>query len=117
MSVTYLYGHNKLVYNEAADTLPKAGAAKSTVHKTVRPRGPMDDGPTARRQKRTRTRGIKRQARVQVSDSDSGSDKPMAIKGGGRCVMRRWTFRIPSQTSARQCAKAQCRGTVYVSDP
>ena len=30
-----VYGHNKLVCNDAADALARAGAAKSTVHKTV----------------------------------------------------------------------------------
>ena len=60
VSVTHVYGHNKLVYNEAANALARAGAAKSTVHKRVRARGLTDDGPRARRQKHTRTRGIKR---------------------------------------------------------
>ena len=78
--VTHVYGHNKLVYNEAADALARAGAAKSTVHRTVRPRGPTGEGPRARRQKRTRTRGVKRQAAVQVSNSDSGSDRPTVIR-------------------------------------
>ena len=65
MSVTHVCGHNKLVYNEAADALARAGAAKSTVCKAVRPRELTDDGPRARRQKHTRTRGVKRQAVVQ----------------------------------------------------
>ena len=64
MSVIHVYGQNKLVYNEAGNALARAGAAKSSVHKTVRPRGPTEDGPRARRQKHTRTRGIKRQAAV-----------------------------------------------------
>ena len=33
MSVTHVYGHNRLVYNEEADTLAKAGAARSKVHR------------------------------------------------------------------------------------
>ena len=79
VSMTHVYGHNKLVHNDAADELARAGAAKSTVHKTSRPRGPTDDGPRVRRQKHTRTRGVKRQAAMQVSDSDSGSDRPIVI--------------------------------------
>ena len=60
VSVTHVYGHNKLIYTEAADALARAGVAKSTVHTTVRPKGPTEEGPRARRQKRTRTRGVKR---------------------------------------------------------
>ena len=57
MSVTHVYGHNKLVYNDAPDALARAGATKSTLHKTVRPKGPTEDGPRVRRQKHTRLRG------------------------------------------------------------
>ena len=71
VSMTHVYGHNKLVYNNAADA-----RAKSTVHKTSRPRGPTDDGPRVRRQKHTRTQEVKRHTAVQVSDSDSGNDRP-----------------------------------------
>ena len=70
MSMTHVYGHDKLVYYDAADALARGGAAKSRVHKTLRPKGPLDDGPSVRRQKHTRTRGIKRQAAVQVLNDD-----------------------------------------------
>ena len=86
MSVTHVYGHNKLIYNKVADAPARARAAKSTVHRTVRPRGPTDEGQRARRQKRIRTRGVKRQAVIQVSDSDSGSDKPTEIRHRRRGV-------------------------------
>ena len=87
VSITHLYGHNKLIFNEAADALARAGAAKSTVYRMVRPRGPTDEGLTARRQKCIRTRAVKRQAAIQVSDSDSGSDRPTEI------CHRRWGMR------------------------
>ena len=80
VSITHVYGHNTLVYNDATDALARAGAAKSTVHKTGRPTGPTEDGPSVRRQKHTRTRGVKRQVAVQVSDSDLGSDRPIVIR-------------------------------------
>ena len=94
MSVTHVYGHSKLVYNEAANALSRAGAAKSMVHRTVRPRGPTDDGSRARRQKHTRTRVVKRQATVQVSDSDSCSDRPIVIRHRQR-EMRNAPMDIP----------------------
>ena len=60
LAVTHVYGHNKIVYNEAADELAKAGAAQSKVHRPVRPRMALDDGPQCRRPKETRGRGVKR---------------------------------------------------------
>ena len=60
VSMTHVYGHSKLVYNDAADGLGKAGAARSMVHRASRPRGPAKGEPRARRQKHMRTRGVKR---------------------------------------------------------
>ena len=85
-SVTHVYGHNKLMYNEAADAPARVGAGKSTVRRAVRPMGPTDEGPRARRQKRIRTRGVKRHAAIQVSDGDSGSDRPTEIRHRRRGV-------------------------------
>ena len=68
VTMTHVYGHNKIVYNEAADELAKAGAAQSKVHQPVRPRKAPDDGPSGRRPKQTRGQGVKRQASVQGSD-------------------------------------------------
>ena len=39
VSMIHVYGHNKLIYNEATNALAKAGAARSTVHSVSRPRG------------------------------------------------------------------------------
>ena len=78
--MTHVYGHNKLVYNDVADAVARAGAAKLSLHKTPRPRGPSGDGPRVRRQKHTQMRGVKRTAAVRVSDDDSGSDKPIVIR-------------------------------------
>ena len=80
VSMTHVYGHNKLVYNNAADGLAKVGAARSTVHRASWPRGPAEGEPRARRQKHVRTRGVKRQAALQTSESDSGSEKPIVIR-------------------------------------
>ena len=79
MSMTHVYGHNKL-YNDAADDLAKAGAARSMVHRASRPRGPAEGELRARRQKHMRTQGVKRQAAVQASQSDSASDRPIVIR-------------------------------------
>ena len=79
MSMSHVYGHNKLVYNDATDKLARAGAVKSTVHKTSQPTGLTDDGLRVRRQKHTRTRGVKWQVAVQVSDGDLGSNRPIII--------------------------------------
>ena len=38
ISTTHVYDHNRLVYNEEADTLGKAGAAMSKVHRQRRVR-------------------------------------------------------------------------------
>ena len=80
MSMTHVYGHNKPVYNDAVDALARAGAAKSSVHKTPRPMGPSEDGRRARRQNHTRMRGVKRQAAVQLTEEDPGSDRPIVIR-------------------------------------
>ena len=74
LSVTHVYGHNKISYNEAADGLAKAGAARSKVHRTARPRQAADDGTGRARRKQMRGRGVKRQASVQTSDDNTGSD-------------------------------------------
>ena len=79
VSMTHVYGHNKLVYHDAADDLAKARAARSTVHGASRPRGQAGGDPRARRRKHVRTRGVKRQAAMQASNSDSGSDRPIVI--------------------------------------
>ena len=80
MSMTHVYGHNRLVYNEEADALAKAGATLSKEHK---PRGvrdmPRGNG-EATRQKRMRSSGIKRQAAGQVSDDNTHSDRPGHIR-------------------------------------
>ena len=83
--MTHVYGHNKLVYNEEADAFAKAGAALSKMH---RPRCVMDmprGSPEATRRKRTRGRGIKRQAAVQVLDGSIDSDRPGQLNGIKRC--------------------------------
>ena len=72
--------HNKLIFNKAADALTKAGAAQSTVHRVAWPRGPAGGEPRATRQKLVRARGVKRQATVQTSDSETGSDRPVVIR-------------------------------------
>ena len=66
MLMTHVYGRNRLVYNEEADTLAKAGAAMSKVHRPRRVRGMPQGSPEATRRKQTRGREIKRQAAVQV---------------------------------------------------
>ena len=80
VSMTHVYGHNKLVYNDTADDLAKAGAARSMVHRVSRPRGFAGGEPRATRQKLVGARGVKRQAALQVSESDTGSDMPTAIR-------------------------------------
>ena len=57
VTVTHIYGHNKLVYSDTADELAKAGAAQSLVHRPVRPMLAPDDGPRGRRPKQTRGQG------------------------------------------------------------
>ena len=64
MSMTHVYGHNKVIYHDAADAPAKAGAARSTVHRVSRPRGSAGGEPRATRQKLVRVRGVKRQATV-----------------------------------------------------
>ena len=68
ISMTHVYGHNKLVYNVEADALAKAGAALSKVHKPRRVRDMPQVNGEATRRKHTRGGGFKRQAAVQVSD-------------------------------------------------
>ena len=58
VSMTHVYGHNKLIYNEATDALAKAGAARSTMHRVARPRGPAGGEPQATRQKLMRARRV-----------------------------------------------------------
>ena len=94
MSMTHVYGYNKLIYNEAADALAKAGAARSTVHRVARPRGPAGGEPQATKQKLVRARGVKRQAAVQTSDSETGSDTPVVIHHR-RQHMRKTLMDIP----------------------
>ena len=79
VSMTHVYGHNKLVYNDAADDLAKGGAARSTVHRILWPKGPPEGEPRATRQKHMRAQGVKRQAAVQASESDTCSDRSIAI--------------------------------------
>ena len=64
ISVTQVYGHDRLVYNEEADALAKAGAALSKVHRPRRVRDMPKGRPEATRRKQTRGREIKRQAVV-----------------------------------------------------
>ena len=88
--MTHVYGHNKNVYNDAADALARAGAAKSKVHRTVRPKVAPGDGLRVRRQKQTRSRGVKGQASLQVSEDDKDSDRPIII-----CHKRRRMRNVP----------------------
>ena len=94
MSMTHVYGHNKLIYNEVADALAKARAAWSTVHRLSRPRGSAGGLPRATRQKLVRARGVKRQAAAQTSDSETGSDTPIVIRNRRR-QMRNAPMDIP----------------------
>ena len=55
MSMTHVYGHNKLVYNDAADDLAKVGAARCTVHRISWLRGPAEGEARATRQKHVRS--------------------------------------------------------------
>ena len=116
VSVTHVYGHNKLKYNDAADALARAWAAKSTVHKTVRPRGPTDDKPRARRQKHTRARGVKWQATECGSQTvtQARSDRPIVIRHR-RQGMRNAPMDIPDPEPNKRQAERQ--GTVYDGDP
>ena len=54
ISMTHVYGHNKLVYNEEADTLAKAGAAMLKVHRPRRVKDMPQGSPQATRRKQTR---------------------------------------------------------------
>ena len=44
VSMAHVYGHNKLVYNNDADDLAKARAARSKVHGVSWPGGPAPGG-------------------------------------------------------------------------
>ena len=63
-SMTHVYGHNRLVYNEEADALAKAGAALSKVHKPRRVEDMLHGSRVASRRKQM-GRGIKHKAAVQ----------------------------------------------------
>ena len=78
VSMTHVYGHKTLVYNDAVDDLAKAGAARSMVHKVLWPRGPAGGEPRSTRQKLVRAQGVKRQAAMQTSDRETGSDRLQA---------------------------------------
>ena len=95
VTVMHVYGRNKIVYNEAADELAKAGAAQSKIHRPVRPRRAPDDGPRGGRQKHTRGRGPKRRVSVQVSDDSTCtcSDGSVVI-----CQRRRRMRNAPGAT-------------------
>ena len=80
VTVTHIYGHNKILYNDAVDELAKLGAAQSKIHRPVRPKRALDDGPRGGRQKCTRGRGVKRQASVQVCDDSTCSDRSIVIR-------------------------------------
>ena len=80
VTVTHVYGHNKIVYNDAADELAKAGASLSKVHRPVRPGKAPDNGPQGRKAKYNRGRGVKRQAAVQVSDESTDSDRSILMR-------------------------------------
>ena len=54
ISMTHVYGHNKRVYNEEADTLAKAGAAMSKVHRPGRVRDMPKGSLEATRRKQAR---------------------------------------------------------------
>ena len=94
ISMTHIYGHNWLVYNEEADALAKAGAALSKVHKLRRVRDIPQERGEASRRKQTRVRGIKRQAAVQALDESTDSDKPAHIRDRRR-EMRNVPLDIP----------------------
>ena len=51
VSMAHVYGHNRIMYNDAVDALAKAGAAKSKVHKIVRPKVAPDDAPPGKKAK------------------------------------------------------------------
>ena len=80
ISITHVYGHNSLVYNEEVDTLAKAGVAMLKVHRPRRVKDMPQGSPVATRRKQTKGRGIKRQAAVQVSDDSTDSDRPAHIR-------------------------------------
>ena len=92
--MTHVKGHNKNVYNDAAGALARAGAAKSKVHQRVRHRVAPENGPRVTRQKETRSRGVKRQASVQVSEDDIDGYKPIIIRHKRR-RMRNAPLEIP----------------------
>ena len=113
MSMMHVYGHNKPVYNDPVDALAIVGAAKSRVHNTPRPMGPFDNGPRVRRQKHTRTRGVKRQAAVQVTEEDSGSDRLIVIsrRRRGRTLatsLQRLVRPFAASNETRQLAVVVC---------
>ena len=92
ISMTHVYGHKRLVYNEKADALAKAGAVLSKVHL---PRRVMDMlQSTGHQTKVDQGRGIKRQAAVRVSDDNRGSDAPAHIRHRRR-EMRHAPLDIP----------------------
>ena len=94
ISMTHVYGHGRLVYNEEADTLAKAGAAMPKVHRPRRVRHMPQGNPLATRRKQIRGKGIKRQAAVWVSDDNTGSDMPAHIRHKRR-EMRHVPLDIP----------------------
>ena len=94
ISMTHVYGHNRLVYNEEADTLAKAGAAMSKVHRPSRVKNMPQGSPVSTRRKQTRGRGVKKQVAVQVSDGSTDSDRPAHIRHRRR-EMRNAPLGIP----------------------
>ena len=79
VTVTHVYAHNKVVYNDAADELAKAGASLSEVHRPVRPKKSPKDGPQGSKAKYNRGRGVKPQAAVQVSNKSTDGDRSILI--------------------------------------
>ena len=93
ISMTHVYGHKKRVYNEKWAPRQR-GAAMTKVHRPRRVKDMPQVSPVATRRKRTRGKGIKRQAALQVSNDSTDYDGPAHIRHR-HTVMRNVALDIP----------------------
>ena len=114
ISMTHVYGHKRLVYNEEADALAKVGAALSKVHKPRRVRGHATRQPRGLQTKVDQGQGNQAIGNRCETKAHTVTGQPTYDTSEGKCAICLLIYRAVSRINAgpRQGEKSTApRGT------